>query len=111
MNGAGCGNSKGRTGSVHGENISCNARGTLLQRRAAMRNNASRSGSYLSSVLVGDGVSINVSRVGRVGSGERSWYLRAFPLFFLPAKSESINGNCEKGCKVKLMPKKSILSG
>ena len=38
-----------------------------------------------------------VAGIIRLGSGARSWDLRAFPLFFLPAKSENINGNCEQG--------------
>ena len=32
-------------------------------------------------------------------------------LFFLPVKSENINGNCERGCKGMLIPKKSSLIG
>ena len=53
----------------------------------------------------------NVSGVGRLGSGARSWDMRAFPLVVMPAKSENINGNCERGCKGKLIPKNSSISG
>ena len=35
-----------------------------------------------------DGVGLDVSGVGRLGSGARSWALHAFPLVVLPAKSE-----------------------
>ena len=52
----------------------------------------------------------NVSGVGRLGSGECSWDLRAFPLVFLTAKNENRSINCELGCKGKSIPKKLSLS-
>ena len=45
----------------------------------------------------------DVVGVGRLGSGARSWDLCAFHFVLLPAKSENINGNCEKGCEGKLI--------
>ena len=38
--------------------------------------------------ISGRWVGYNVSRVGRLGSGECFWDLRAFPLVALPAKRE-----------------------
>ena len=67
--------------------------------------------TYLSGVyLVGGGVR-DVSGVGRLGSGERSWDLRAFTLIMLTCPRKVINGNCEKGCIGESLPKKSSLSG
>ena len=50
----------------------------------------------------------DVSGVGWLGGGARSWDLHAFLLVFLLAKIENINGNCERGCEGKSIPKKSI---
>ena len=56
-----------------------------------------------------DGVGLDVSGVDRLGSGAPSWALHSFTLVFLPEKV--INGNCERGCERKFIPKKSSLSG
>ena len=56
-----------------------------------------------------DGLGRDVMGVDRLGSGERSWALCAFfHLVVLPAKSENINRNCERG---PLIARKSSLSG
>ena len=47
------------------------------------------------------------SRVGRLGSGARSWALRAFPLVLLSCPWKVINVNCDQGCKGKSIPKNS----
>ena len=36
--------------------------------------------------------------------------VRLFQIFALPTKSDNRNGNCERGCKGKSIPKKSSLS-
>ena len=53
----------------------------------------------------------NVMGVGKLGRGVRSQALCDFPLVVLTAKSENINGNCERGCRGKLIPKKLSLCG
>ena len=50
----------------------------------------------------------NFTRVGRLRSRERLWTLGTFPLVILScltAKSENIHGNCERVCKIKLIPR------
>ena len=60
----------------------------------------------------GGGGGRNVAGLGRLGSGMCSWDLHAFPPVVLTAKSENINGNCERGCEGELMiPKKLSLGG
>ena len=68
---------------MHGENISCNAMEIFLQWCAETINGAAKYGGYFGSGQVGDGVGSDVSGMGRLGSGARSWDLHAFNLFLL----------------------------
>ena len=86
-------------------------KGKFLQQRAATRNGAAQGESYLGRGDVGDGVGRDVSGVDRLGSGACSWALRAFSLVMLSCPRKVRNGNCERGCEGKLIPKKLGLSG
>ena len=76
-----------------------------------MQNGMAQCGAYLGGGYVGDGVGSDFSEVGRLGRGSCSWDMCNFYLVDLTAKSDNRNGNCERGCKRKLIPKKSSLSG
>ena len=61
-----------------------NARKKLPQRRAETWNNEAQCGAYFGIGYVGDGVGCDISGVGRLGSGARSWDLCTFTLVVLP---------------------------
>ena len=88
---------------MNGENISQNVRKTFLQRRTETQDSMVRRGSYLGGGEVVDGVGSNVSGVGRLESGSRSWALHAYPLVLLSCLQKFRNGDCDQGCKEKLI--------
>ena len=61
--------------------------------------------------MVGGGGGGDVLGVGMLGSRECSQDQRAFPLVMLSCLRKVRYGNFERGCKGRLIPKKSSLSG
>ena len=56
-----------------------------------------------------DGVGFDISRMFRLGRGVHHRIFALFPL--LSCLQKVRNGSCERGCEVKLIPKKLSLSG
>ena len=94
------------------ECISQNSRGIFLQRRTATPNGVTRVVLTLEGVIFRWG-GARCIRGGNVG--ERSTLVGSACLspcsIVLSAKSENRNGNCDRGCKGKSIPKKSSLNG